>query len=254
MANVADYVARNRAQWDRWATDYVAPGREAWAAEAPRWGIWGVPESELGLFEGIEEGMDAIELGCGTAYVSAWLAKIGAYPVGVDISDVQLDTARWFQREFGLSFPLLRANAEEVPFEDESFDLVISEYGASIWCDPFRWVPEATRLLRPGGRLIFMVNGTLLMACTPENGEPARRTLSRDYFGMHRFEFPGEDAVEFHLGYGDWIRLLRANGLVVEDLVEVQPPAGATTRFEFVSAEWAHRWPSEEVWKARKPV
>ena len=75
--------------------------------------------------------MDTIELGCGTAYISAWLARRGARPVGIDITPAQLETARRMQGEFGLDFPLLEASAEDVPLPDESFDLAISEYGAS---------------------------------------------------------------------------------------------------------------------------
>ena len=81
---------------------------------------------------------------------------------------------------------------------------------------------------------------------------PPGTRLRRDYFGMHRFEWPDDDSVEFHLGYGDWIRLLRANGFEVENLVELRPREGATTRYPYVTAEWARRWPSEEVWIARK--
>jgi hypothetical protein len=81
---------------------------------------------------------------------------------------------------------------------------------------------------------------------------PSTDRLIRDYFGMYRFEWPEEDSVEFHLGYGDMIRLLRSSGFEVEDLVELRPAEGATTRFPYVSAEWSRRWPSEEVWKARK--
>ena len=69
-------------------------------------------------------------------------------------------SARALQLEFGLEFPLLHGNAEEVPFPDGSFDLAISEYGASIWCDPYRWIPEAARLLRSGGELVFLVTGS----------------------------------------------------------------------------------------------
>lgn len=137
---------------------------------------------------------------------------------------------------------------------DASFDLAISEYGACLWADPYRWVPEAARLLRPGGRLIFLTNGVILMLCAPDQEEiPASDRMLRDYFEMHRFEWPdGEGSVEFHLGYGDWIRLLRANGFEVEDLVEVRPPEDATTRYPYVTLDWARRWPCEEVWKARK--
>jgi len=253
LSDSADHVLRNRAAWDRMAVEYEAPGRHAWAAADPYWGIWHVPESELRVLPDVS-GLDVVELGCGTGYVSAWLARRGARPIGIDNSASQLASARRFQLEFGLDFPLIHANAEEVPLADERFDLAISEYGACIWCDPFRWVPEAARTLRPGGRLIFLVNGTLLVLSMPEHDEdgPARDVLLRDYFGMHRFEWPDEPSVEFHLGHGDWIRLLRRSGFEVEDLMEIRPPESSKTSYPFVTLDWARRWPCEEVWKARK--
>jgi SAM-dependent methyltransferase len=245
-------IERNRKAWGEWAPDYFEPGLARWQEMEPSWGIWGTPESELELLEGVGDRTDAIDLGCGTGYVCAWLARRGAVPVGVDVSEEQLESARMFQRQFRLGFPLVRASADEVPFDAESFDFAISEYGASIWVDPYRWVPEAARLLRPGGRLVFVVNGALLMTCTPEDGSETSTRLERDYFGMHRFEFPGETSVEFHLPHGDWVRLLRTCGFEIEDLIEVRPPEGSTTRYPFVSAEWARRWPSEEIWVARR--
>ena len=86
------------------------------------------------------------------------------------------------QAEFGLEFPLIEANAEDVPLPDASFDLVLSEYGASIWCDPYNWIPEAARLLRPGGRLVFLRNSTLVILCCPTDEGP-RTTLQRPQFG-----------------------------------------------------------------------
>jgi SAM-dependent methyltransferase len=248
-----EHVARNRAAWDAMAAEYVAPGERNWAAAEPTWGIWGVPERELHVLPDELEGRDVIELGCGTAYVSAWLARRGARVTGIDNSPAQLATARRLQLEHGLEFPLLLGNAEAVPLPDASFDLAISEYGASIWADPNRWVPEAARLLRPGGELVFLVNGTLLMLCAPDEEDvPAGTRLLREYFGMHRFEWPDDPSVEFHLGYGDWIRLLRRSGFEVTDLLEVRPSARATTRYPFVTLDWARRWPSEEIWKARR--
>jgi SAM-dependent methyltransferase len=136
---------------------------------------------------------------------------------------------------------------------DGSFDLIISEYGAAIWSDPYRWIPEATRLLRPGGQLVFLGNSTLLMLCVPDvDGLAAGRELVRPQLGMHRFEWPDDPTVEFHLSHGDWIRLLRAHDFDVEDLIELHASAGATTTYDFVTAEWAQRWPHEEVWRARK--
>lgn len=251
--DLPDHVARNRIQWDRWAEDYEEAGRRNWADEEPSWGIWSVPESELTMLPAEVAGLDAIELGCGTAYVSAWLARRGARPVGIDNSEAQLATAKRFQQEFGLDFPLLHGNAEAVPFPDHSFDLAISEYGASIWCDPYLWIPEAARLLRPGGRLIFLVNGALLMLCVPDAEDvPAGDRLLRPYFGMQRFEWADDESVEFHLPHGEMIALLRGSGFEVEELTEIRPPDGAATRYPFVTLEWAQRWPCEEVWKARR--
>jgi SAM-dependent methyltransferase len=246
-----EHARRNREMWTADAPEYAVAGEREWAAE-PSWGVWAIPEAEVRLLDEVA-GLDVIELGCGTAYVSAWLARRGARPVGVDITEAQLATARSLQGRHGLRFPLLHASAEDVPLPDASFDMAISEYGASIWCDPYRWIPEAARLLRPGGRLGFLVNGTLLMLTVPdEDGLAAGEGLLRPYFDMHRFEWPDDMGVEFHLGYGDWIRLLRANGFAVEDLIELRPPDGATSTFPYATTEWARRWPTEEVWKARK--
>jgi SAM-dependent methyltransferase len=247
-----DYLARNRAYWDSQAPAYANDGERRWASE-PRWGIWCVPEADLGLLPADMTGLDAIELGCGTAYVSAWLARRGARPVGIDNSPEQLATARRLQAEHGLAFPLHLGNAEATPFPDGSFDFAISEYGAAIWCDPHRWIPEAARLLRPGGQLAFLCNSNLIMLAVPEpENEAATARLLRPQRNMHRFEWPGSAGVEFHISHGEWIRLLRRNGFDIEDLIEVYPSAGATSSYPFVDAAWASAWPTEDVWKVRK--
>lgn len=212
-----------------------------------------MPESEVHALGELERwrGKDAIELGCGTGYVSSWLHRLGMRPVGVDITSAQLATARAFQKEFGIDFPLIEAGAEAVPLPDASFDLAISEYGASIWCDPHTWIPEAARLLRPGGTLVFLRNSTVSILCTPDVGaaEPA---LIRDQFGMHRIEYDAE-SVEFHLPHGQMIRLLRSCGFEIEDLIEVEPPADAEpSRFDYITLDWARRWPTEEIWRVKK--
>jgi SAM-dependent methyltransferase len=247
-----DYVAANRAAWQAHTPAYAASGRRRWASAEPTWGIWNVPESHIGLLPDLA-GKDTLELGCGTGYVSAWMARRGARPVGLDPTWAQLDSARRFQQEFGLHFPLVCGIAETLPFPDASFDLVISEYGAAIWSDPYRWIPEAARVLRSGGDLVFLGNSTLLMLCAEDDEDtPASPRLLRPQRGMHRFDWPDTTEVEFHLSHGDWIRLLRDQGLEVLALVELYPGEGATTNVGFVDADWARRWPSEEVWKARR--
>jgi SAM-dependent methyltransferase len=253
VAELPEYVRRNRESWDAIAADYVEAGERNWAADEPSWGVWSVPESMLHMLPADLAGKDAIELGCGTAYVSAWMARRGARVTGIDNSPAQLETARRMQGEHGLAFPLLLGNAETVPLPDHGFDVAISEYGACLWADPYKWVPEAARLLRPGGELIFLTNGLVFMLAVPDEEDvPATERLLRPMFGMHRMEWPDDPGVEFHLPHGDWIRLLRSHGFEVTDLIEVQPPPGSTTRFPYATLEWARRWPSEEVWKARK--
>ncbi len=247
-----EHVLRNRAWWDSVAEQWVAGGERGWT-QPPAWGIWQVPESELGLFPADLTGKEVIELGCGTAYVSAWMARRGARVVGIDNSQAQLATARRLQREHRLEFPLIHGNAESVPLADASFDFAISEYGACLWADPARWVPEAARLLRPGGQLVFLTNAFLLMLCErAEEDVPAEDRLLRPAFGMYRVEWPGDPGVEFHLSHSDWIRVLRSAGFEIEDLIEIRPPEGAESRYKFVTLEWARQWPSEEVWKVRK--
>ena len=163
-----EHVARNRAYWDAQADGYAAHGAQAWASNDPHWGVFGVPESQLHVLPSQVAGRDVIELGCGTAYVGSWLARRGARVVGIDNSPRQLETARRLQSQHSVDFPLILGNAESVPYPDASFDLAISEYGASIWADPYRWIPEAARLLRPGGELTFLVNGTIWILCVPE--------------------------------------------------------------------------------------
>lgn len=246
-----DYLNTNRSAWDGYAVDFFQHGKESWASD-PRWGIFGVAEQELGLIDGVA-GKSTLELGCGTGYVSAWMARAGATPTGLDNSPAQLSSARTFQHQFDLHFPLIQGAAESLPFPDASFDLAFSEYGAAIWSDPYLWIPEAARVLKPGGDLIFLGNGTLLMLCANDDeNQPATDRMLRPYFGIHRFEWPDTTAVEFHISYGDWIRLFRANGLEVIDLIEIQPPEDAETTYSFVDIDWARRWPAEEVWVVRK--
>lgn len=247
-----DYLERNRRAWDSWSAQYMARGRDAWQSSDLRWGLWNLPETELQLLRDTKPAADVVELGSGTAAVSSWLVRKGFHAVAVDFSRNQINTAARLQDEFGIEFPLVCVNAEEIPYDNDCFDVAISEYGVSLWSDPRRWLPEARRLLRTGGHLIFFTNSAFLMACTPEVGGAATDLLVRSYFAPYRVEFPGEEAVEFHLTHGHWIRLLRETGFVLENLLEIRPPRDADPRFEFVSLEWARRWPSEEVWVARK--
>jgi SAM-dependent methyltransferase len=249
----SDYVAENRGLWTQSNAEYTnAQADRVWLRDEITWGMFGVPEHEVGIL-GDVEGLDVIDLGCGTGYFSAWLARRGARPVGVDVTPAQLETARRLQGETGISFPLIEASAEEVPLHDASFDLAFSEYGASIWCDPYRWIPEAWRLLRPGGRLVFLRSSPLLILCALEDPDITVEQLVRPQRGMHRIAW-ADGGVEFHLGHGDMFRVLRDTGFEVENLIELFAPDDAKTHeyYSHVTADWARKWPAEEIWAARK--
>jgi SAM-dependent methyltransferase len=182
-----EYVEQNVAYWTQQNAEYTdAAAERAWAQGEITWGVWETPESELDVL-GEVAGLDVVELGCGTAYFSAWLARRGARCVGVDPTPAQLETARRLQRATGIELELVEATGEDVPLPDASFDLVLSEYGASIWADPFRWIPEAARLARPGARLIFLRNSTLQLLCMELDGVVER--LVRSQRGLNRIEW-----------------------------------------------------------------
>jgi SAM-dependent methyltransferase len=224
----------------------------SWAKTEITWGMFGVPEAELGVL-GDVAGLDVVELGCGTAYFSAWLTKRGARVVGVDPTPAQLATARRLMAETGIEFQLVEAAGEAVPLPDASFDLALSEHGAATWADPHRWLPEAARLVRPGGRLVFLHGTPLACLCYPQAGSITTE-LQRPYFGLRRLEWEDGEGVDFQLTHGDWIAVLHGAGFEVERLVELQAPPDAVTHeyYADVPADWARRWPAEEIWVARK--
>ncbi len=171
MSDLPEHARLNRELWTKANAEYTdAQATRAWSEDEVTWGIWHTPEKELRVLPEVA-GRDVIELGCGTAYFGAWLKKQGARRVvGVDVTPAQLRTARRLDAELGLGLELIEGNAEAVPLAGALFDLVVSEYGASIWCDPARWIPEAARLLRPGGELVFMRNATIATLCVGADG------------------------------------------------------------------------------------
>ena len=254
--NLPEHVQANRSYWDGMADEWVSAGERNWAQEHPDWGIWGVSEEEADMLPDDMRGMRAIELGCGTGYVSAWMTRLGAEVVGIDNSQRQLATARRLMHEHGLEIEFIHGNAEQVPYPDQSFDFAVSEYGAAIWCDPLRWVPEAHRLLKPGGELRFMGTHPWVNVCSPLSGAPADERMHRDYFAMHAIDWRGVDqdpgGVEFNLTVSQWFALF---GEVGFDIVSFREPRAAASvhddRFS-IPGSWARRWPSEQVWRVQK--
>ena len=134
------------------------------------------------------------------------------------------------------------------------FDLVVSEHGVAAWCDPERWVPEAARLLRPGGRLVLLTNSNLCALCVPADGGVAGDQLLRGQREARRVQWPG-GGIEFHPSHGEWVRQLRSAGFIIEAMHEIYASGDGIDHpfYEIASREWANRWPAEELWVAVHP-
>jgi SAM-dependent methyltransferase len=249
-----DYAVVNRERWTAANAEYTdARAQHGWTQKEITWGMSRAAEREVRILPYLA-GKEVVELGCGTAYFGAWLKRLGAARVvGVDVTPAQLETARRMDAEFGLGLELVEANAEETGLPGDSFDLALSEYGASIWCDPYLWIPEAARLLRAGGWLVFLRNSTLQILCATDEG-PISETLQRPQRGLHRLEWTEpEPEVEFALGHGDWVAVLRDNGFELLRLVELFADENTPDQSYYTfSREWSERWPMEEIWVASK--
>ncbi len=250
-----DHVARNRRRWNETADAYQernAPQiTEQMRSRDLAWGVWGIPESRLHVL-GDVAGRDVLELGCGAAQWSIALARRGARPVGLDLSDRQLEHARRLMAEARVSFPLVHASAEEVPFAGESFDIVFADYGAFTFADPYRTIPESARVLRPGGLLAFCHSNPILDIAWAMDAEHPGERLVADYFGMHRLD-DAEGMSSFQLPFSGWIRMFHDNGFAVEDLIEARPdPAAVSTYRDAEDLTWSRRWPAEAIWRCRK--
>jgi SAM-dependent methyltransferase len=255
--SIPDYVAVNRESWTKANAEYTdASARAAWSEEEITYGTWHARESELRVLPDVV-GKDVVELGCGTAYFGAWLKRAGAARVlGVDVTPAQLETARRLNEEFGLGLEFLEENAERTSLPDDSFDVVVSEYGASIWCDTRLWIAEAARLLRPRGELFFLRGSTLQTLCMPDEGTVTQE-LQRPERGLYRLDWEATDdddaGTEFHPPVDELFRILRENGFELLDFRQLYAPEDAVDHvfYKHTTAEWARQWPAEEIWRAR---
>lgn len=244
-----DLLEENRMYWNEQAPSYAA--RQDWSPTVA-FGVFSIPDSDINIFPNVQ-GLDVVELGCGTAYVSKWALDRGARSViGLDNSPAQLATGQLRAEQHNVVLPLVMGDGHKPPFADNSFDVAINEYGAAIWCDPHIWIPEAARILRPGGLLWFLGNSVLSMLCAPEfEGDAIEPVMIRPQHGMHRWEWLDTNNIEFHVSHGEMISILTDAGFVVEALHELYAPADATTSYMTVTGEWANKWPVEDVWVAR---
>lgn len=242
---------RNQRAWDEASADYQREhGRLLGGEKAMAWGLWRIPERQLKVL-GPVRGKRVLELGCGAAQWSIELRRRGAAAVGLDNSFQQLLHSKEGRRAAAAP-PVVLADAEVLPFRDQSFDIVFCDYGAMSFADPEVVVPGVARVMRSGGLFAFSTTTPFLAMCWPDDADEVTTTLHRPYFGMKRAIWSADDTVDYQLPYGEWIRLFRSSGFAIEDLIEVQPPPGSRTSFPGRPLRWSRRWPAEMIWKVRK--
>ena len=185
------------------------------------------------------------------------MARRGARVSAIDVSSAQLETARALAARHSAKITFIQGNAEQTGLADASFDFAISEYGASIWCPPKLWLREAWRLLRPGGRLTFLGNHPISLICAPESGAPNDMTLHRPYAGMWGADWTQvtfePSGICFNLTIAGWMALFAEIGFAVIGYHELFAPMDATGERAAIPAEWAKKYPVEQVWKLQKP-
>ncbi len=253
-----DYLSINKTVWDDDAENWVTTGERLWRATTPEWGNWGQTDASLNLLPSDMSGLDAIELGCGTAYVSGWMRKRGAKVTAIDVSPAQLATAQRLADEHGAAITFIEGNAETTGLPDASFDFAVSEYGAAIWCPPEKWLREAWRLLRPGGRLVFLGNHPISLLCSPMDGAPCDMTLHRPYVDMWGADWTEVEidpsGVCFNLTISAWMELFTTIGFTIGKYQEVFAPDWASGTRAGIPADWAKQYPVEQVWHLEKTV
>jgi SAM-dependent methyltransferase len=129
--------------------------REMWASFTPT-AIFTTPVAgQLVKFAGVTAGEDVLDVGTGTGVVAVTAAQRGARVKGLDLSPVLLEQARLNAHVAGVSVEWQEGDAENLPYPDASFDVVLSEFGHMFAPRPEVAIAEMRRVLRPGGRVAF---------------------------------------------------------------------------------------------------
>lgn len=221
-------VRANRRWWDAAADDYQSEhGDFLGGRSAARfiWGPEGLDEADAELLGPVARlaGRRVLEVGCGAAQCSGWLAAQGAACIAIDLSMRQLMHA--------VPHPgvrLIQADARALPLADCSVELACSAYGALPFVtEPADVLLEVYRVLRPGGRFVFSVTHPIRWAL-PDDPGPGGLTVSSSYFDRTPYVEANDGGqptyVETHRTFGDRVHEIVAAGFSLTDVVEPEWP------------------------------
>ena len=134
---------------------FKANQKEMWAGFGMNEGFTTPPAGELVLFARVKPGDRVLDVGCGTGVVAVTAARCGAQATGLDLTPVLLERARENALIAQVEADFIEGDAENLPFADASFDVVLSQLGHMFAPRPDVAVAEMLRVLKPGGRLAF---------------------------------------------------------------------------------------------------
>lgn len=249
----------SRHWWDGSADEYLAEHVSDLGEVDLLWCPEGLRESEAQLLGPVESlrGKRILEVGCGSAPVARWLAQAGAHPVGFDLSGGMLRHALAANARTGLDVPLVQADASAMPFAGESFDLVVSSFGAIAFvAHPELVMQEACRVLRPGGLFVFSTNHPIRWVL-PDSPDPADLTVRSSYFDPAAYveidTARRPTYVETHRTMSQRVRDILAAGFRLEDLIEPEWTPGRQIVWGQWSPERGALVPGTVIFSCRKP-
>jgi ubiquinone/menaquinone biosynthesis C-methylase UbiE len=259
LRRAADTTESRRAMrswWDEQSDDYYAEHGAFLGDVDFLWGPENLREGDARLL-GDVRGRSVLEVGCGAAQCSRWLVTQGAHVVAFDLSAGQLARGRALNARTGIGVPLVQADATQLPFADEAFDVACSAYGAVPFvADSAGVMREVARVLRPGGRWVFATTHPFRW-CFRDDPGPAGLVVEESYFDRRAY-VEQDDAgtatyVEHHRTIGDRVREAVAAGLVVDDIVEPEWPEGHDAAWGQWSPLRGRLIPGTAIFVTRKP-
>lgn len=260
------YAELNREDWNRETLRYQERHRPNLVGGNGLWGpVFGVPaEKELVILGEVRD-KDVLELGCGGGQWTVRLARQGARSVGQDISDAQVEYASTFAMQAQIAPPgkaeFRQGNAEDLSeWPDESFDIVFSNFGAIGFVDIEKCFKEVGRVLKKGGLFAYSWLSPFF-DCLADDGDNQLEVV-RSYFD--RTPMTAESTwpdgtrttyVQFHHTFGDWQQAIKTAGLLLVDIIELEPQRDRWRESTWTNVPWykVSMLPSTTIWRARKP-